>query len=633
MKHRCAFIALLIVIMNLSEAYFPAAANADQSFASRLEHTVDAVVIETMATDHIPGAAVVVTMEDRIILKKGYGHADIERGIPVDPDRTVMPLGSLTKSMTATAIMRLKEQNQLKLEEDVNSYLTSFKIPVYRNQPITLQHLLTHTAGLDEALYGTTAASPARTVPLGDFLKRYFGQQPPVRAPGMEYAYSNAGFALAAFILEEITGSSLNDYLSDHLFKPLDMPSAALNAPESPNMARSYVYQDDEYVPLPYSYVNLPGAGGISAVPAEWAHYMIALLNEGKYEENRILNPDSVKEMHARHFTEHPDLESGVGYGFFRTRLENGLFTLSHTGDIDGFSAKIELIPSHKIGILVVSNASSHGIPLHDKVMSAIASLLPDSSHQAELTGVTPADGLHQYERTYTMNLGPQHGWGKWLRWLGARDYDVQSSSETLIIKGVFPGGSGETESRIYIPISDHLFRDQDRAETLSFRQENGIWKLVFTQGITIEEKPSWWRHPATAFTVYAAVGLFWVILFLIGILRYLLGFMLRKKQAPPGPIAWMATLLTVYLIGQLLYGNSEVITRGYPAWYALGFSSLPLLALAVAFVLGARAIRSWKFDTGKQRLQICFAVVTSAICVLYTGFLFYWNMLSIHYS
>ncbi|RRJ64906.1 class A beta-lactamase-related serine hydrolase [Paenibacillus oralis] len=634
MKRHCALIALLVLVMDAWGASFPGVAAADERLsAARLEQTLDAVINEAMAKDHIPGVAIVVTMEERIIYKKGYGYADIKRKIPVDPDQTVMPVGSLTKSLTATAIMQLKEQNKLSLEEDVNSYLTSVKIPLYRQQPITLQHLLTHTAGLDEALYGTTAVSPAKTIPLGEFLERYFGQQPPVRPPGKEYAYSNAGLGLAAYVLEEVTGSTLNDYLSRNLFEPLDMPSAALNAAESPDMARSYLYRNGEYKQLPYSCVNLPGAGGLSVVPTEWAHYMIAHLNEGKYQNKRMLSPGSVAEMHARHFTEHPDLE-GVGYGFFRTRLKNGLLTLSHTGDVDGFSAKMELIPAHKIGILVISNASSPGIPLRDKVTSAVTGLLPETGNPAAQPGVTSADHLRQYERTYTMNLGPQHGSGKWFRWLGAKDYQVQSSGKALVIKGVFPEGSGEIESRTYIPLSRGLFQDQSSGDTLSFHQENGSWKLAFTQGVTIAEKPAWWRHPSTAFAVYAAVGLFWIFLFITGSFRCLLRFILRKKQALPGPVAWIATLFTVYLIGQLLYGNSEVFTQGYPVWYAWGFSSLPLLALAGAIVLGVRTFSAQKSSTGqKRRLQTFFSAATCLICLFYTIFLFYWNMLSIHYS
>lgn len=632
MKRSLTLFTLLFFILYAMDAYKAMAADGEWLLSARLEQVLDPIINETITKDHTPGVAVVVTMGDQIVFKKGYGYADIDREIPIDPERTIMPVGSLTKSLTATAIMQLVEQGKVSMQEDVNSYLSSFKIPLYQQQPITLQHLLTHTAGLDEALYGVAAKSPSKTVSLGEFMKQYIRQQPPVRAPGTEYAYSNAGYGLAAYVLEVSSNSSLDDYLSRNLFEPLDMSSAALNASGSPNLARSYTYQDGKYKQVPYSYVNMPGAGGISIVPTEWAHYMIAHLNEGRYHDKRILRADSVKAMHARSFSEHPDLE-GIGYGFYRTRMKNGLLTLRHTGDIDGFSAKMELIPSHKIGILVISNTASQGISIHDKVTTAVAELLTDDDDHAMPSSVAPPGNLQQYERTYTMNLGPRHGWGKWFRWLGARDYQVKNLGNALLINGVFPDGSGKPVDKIYTPIGEGLFRDQASEDTLSFHQDNGKWKLTFTQGVTILEKPPWWLHPNTALVTYAAVGLFWILVFITGILRYLLRFILGKKLPLPGSVAWISSLFTVYLIGQLLYGNSEVFAWGYPAWYSWGFSSLPWLALAGSANLIFRTSRFRKANSGKQWAEACFSTVTVILCLFYTFFLFYWNMLSIHYS
>lgn len=636
MRKKCIISAIiLLVIFNIAGVPAGKAAAGEELTSDRLEQALDSIVKETMAMDRIPGVAVVVTMNDRIIFSKGFGYADIDLKIPIDPGRTIMPMGSLTKNLTATAIMQLWEQGKVSMEQDVNSYLTSFQIPLYRKQTITLHHLLTHTAGLDEALYGVSATSLSGTVSQGEYLKRYFSQQPPIRTPGTEYAYSNAGFGLAAYVLEEVSGNRLEDYLTCHVFEPLEMPSATLNASESSEMARSYTYHNGKYKQLPNSYVNMPGAGGISAVPEEWAHYMIAHLNDGVYRGQRILRSGTIKVMHASQFSEHPDLE-GMGYGFFRTRTKNGLLTLWHNGDIDGFSAKMELIPSRKIGILVIANAASKGVSVHDKVTAAVADMLSGQDKQGSLRNVTPAEDLRQYERTYTMTLGPLHGWGKWFRWLGAKDFQVKSTGDHLVIRGEFPGSTGGLESRIFKPIGKNLFQDQAEENTVTFHQENKIWKLTFTQGVTISDKPPWWLHPKTAFVAYVALSLFWILVFMTGMVRYLLRFIRRKRQQLPGPVAWMASLFTVYSIGQLLYGNSEVFTRGYPAWYAWGFSSLPFLALIGAVILGIQVIRSRKSvnsDTGKKRLRARFSVISVILCLAYTWFLFYWNMLSIHYT
>ncbi|MEO3947014.1 serine hydrolase domain-containing protein [Gorillibacterium sp. CAU 1737] len=658
MNRSKAWIPLFLTGFLLTTALIPVLPGkvaAEESLTpARLEETVDAVVQKAMTKEHIPGTAVVVTQGDQILFKKGYGYADLETKTPMDPERTVIPVGSLTKSLTASALLQLKEEGLVSMEQDVNTYLKAFQIPDNPQQPIALKHLLTHTAGLDEALYGIIADSPSKTTSLGKYLKRYFNQQPPVRSPGIEYAYSNAGLGLAAFILEEVTGTPLGDYFAKKLFEPLDMPSAALNAPESPEMARSYAFADDRYTRLPYSYVNLPGAGGLSLIPTEWSHFMMALLNDGVYQGKRILNADSVKEMQARHFSEHPDLE-GVGYGLFRTRLKNGLLTYWHNGDVDGFSARMELIPAHKLGILVVSNAASPGIPLQQKVTDVIASLLPESHNQTaqsrestdsqqlqpdESTGGPlvqrsdlSADSLSPYERTYTMSLSPQHGWGKWFRWLGVKDYEISSAQGKLIVRGVFPDGTGVTEDRFFLPVSEGLFQDEASEDTVSFHEKNGRWSMSFTQGVTIPEKPSWWHHPRTAFIAYGAIALSWVGLFLFGVISLLVRLMRRKKPLRLGASAGISCVFTVFLAGQLLYGNSSVFMKGYPAWYAWGFSSVPFLAAIWALLPAIQVLRSRKKGASHWRSRMAISGFMLLLSFLSTAFFFYWNMLSIPYS
>ncbi|MNO18910.1 D-alanyl-D-alanine-carboxypeptidase/endopeptidase AmpH precursor [compost metagenome] len=598
----------------------------------QLEAALTPLLSEIMEADHIPGTAVVVTEGDRIVFSKGYGYADIGKQIPVDPGQTVMRVGSLTKSMTAAAVMQLKEQGKLAMDQDINTYLTSFKVPLYHSRPITLHHLLTHTAGLDEAIYNLAAHSPGKALPAGTFLRQYLDTQPPVREPGTEYAYSNAGVGLAGFLIEQVTGGTLEAYMKHSLFDSLQMPSASLLHQESdPDMAKSYQYQKGDFQEIPYSYPNLPGAGALSVIPDEWAHYMIALLNDGSYQGQHILKGTTVDEMQTSQFTEHPDVE-GIGYGLYRNRTNSGILTLSHTGDIDGFAAKMELIPEHKLGIFVVSNAESPDKPLRDQVTDAIVRLLPEAPNQASAKAPPSSSDLQQYSRTYTMGLGPQHGWGKWFRWLGGKNFEVQNAGKTLLVKGVFPDGTGSEESKTYTPAGEGLFQDKESGEFLWFHRQEGVWKLTFPQGVTIEEKPPFLQQPSTHQAMYAGIGLTWLIIVLIGLIRIILRFIRRKKQQRPGHAALIAVIFSVYLIGQLLYGNSQIIS-GYPAWYAWGFSSLPFLAAAAAIHLGIQSITSHRLNKDQHRIVRYGHYLLVLMSLGYTFFLFYWNMLSVHFS
>ncbi|MEJ9161800.1 serine hydrolase domain-containing protein [Paenibacillus graminis] len=609
-----------------------AAGTDDALTQEQLEETLTPLLNKIMEADHIPGTAVVVTEGERIVFSKGYGYADVGKQLPVDPGHTVMRVGSLTKSMTAAAVMQLKEQGKVAMDQDINTYLTNFKVPLYHSLPITLHHLLTHTAGLDEGVYHLAAPSADKAVPAETFLQQYLATQPPVREPGTEYAYSNPGAGLAGFLIEQVTGSTLEAYMQRSLFGPLQMPSASLIHQDSdPDMAKSYQYEKGSFQEIPYSYPNLPGAGALSVIPDELAHYMIALLNEGSYQGQHILKQATVEEMQARQFTEHPGVE-GVGYGLFRNRTGNGILTLSHTGDIDGFAAKMQLIPEHKLGILVVSNAESPGKPLRDQVTDAIVRLLPAPQIQDPAVAAPSSPDLEQYARTYTMGLGPQHGWGKWFRWLGGKNFEVQNAGETLRITGVFPEGTGSEESKTYIPVREGLFRDKESGELISFHQQAGVWKLTFIQGVTIEEKPAFLQQPSTLLAIYAGIGLAWPVMVLIEVIRSLLRLIRRKKQQGLGHAAFIAVIFSIYLIGQLLYGNSQVIF-GYPSWYAWGFSSLPFLAAAAAIHLGIQTVKHQQQNTDEKRRVRYGRYLLVVMSLGYTFFLYYWNMLSVHFS
>jgi CubicO group peptidase (beta-lactamase class C family) len=634
MKRKCVWMAALVLWGSISGAIPSVQASSEEGNVlthSLLEQALEPLLSETMEADHIPGAAVVVTMGDRIVFSKGYGYADVEQKTPVNPERTIMRVGSLTKSVTAAAVLQLGEQGKLGLDQDINRYLTGFKVPFYRGLPITLHHLLTHTAGLDEAIYDIQASSEKQAISAGKYLERYLDKQPPIREPGVEFAYSNAGLGLAGYLVEQVSGSTLHDYLTRSLFQPLRMPSAGLNFPGgNPDMSKSYQYQNGRYQEIPYSHIHMPGAGAVSVVPEEWAHFMMALLNGGSYQGQQVLKSTTVEEMQAKQFSEHPNVE-GVGYGLYRSRLESGLLSLWHTGDVDGYSSRMELIPQWKLGIFVVTNAESAGSSLHGLVTDAVIRLLPVTDAGKEPV-IAADDQLEQYARSYSMELGPQHGWGKWLRWLGSKSFEVKSEGAALTIRGVFPDNGGSRETRTYIPLGKGLFQDGIKGDTVWFHRADGVWRMTFTQGVTIDERLSLLSRPTTQLVIYAGIGLLWISLFLAALTLPLLRLLLRKKQKAPGHVAFISTSLTIYLTGQLLYGNS-VIIQGYPAWYAWGFSSLPFLAAAAAIHLGFRTIRSHRLKTGQPRYTLYGRYCVVFLCLCYTCFLFYWNMLSVHYS
>ncbi len=163
----------------------------------------------------VAGAVVVVVKDGNILLQKGYGFADVAERKPVDPERTLFRAGSVSKLFVWTAVMQLVEQGKLDLDADINSYL-DLKFPPRDGKSISLRHLMTHTAGFDEAVRGLIMSNPQDLQPLGDTLKRFL--PPLVTTPGSTPAYSNYGTTVAAYIVQRVSGESFDDYIERHIF-------------------------------------------------------------------------------------------------------------------------------------------------------------------------------------------------------------------------------------------------------------------------------------------------------------------------------------------------------------------------------------------------------------------------------
>src|SRR5215204_6570093 len=136
---------------------------------AEMEAFLDETLRREMEKHHIAGAAVSVVKDGKLFLAKGYGEADLERDIPIDPEQTIFHVGSVGKLFTWTAVMQLVEQGKLDLDEDINTYL-DFRIPDTYPQPITLKHLMSHTAGFEDLYYERLASDPNDLLPPREWL-------------------------------------------------------------------------------------------------------------------------------------------------------------------------------------------------------------------------------------------------------------------------------------------------------------------------------------------------------------------------------------------------------------------------------------------------------------------------------
>jgi CubicO group peptidase (beta-lactamase class C family) len=315
-----------------------------------LETFLDAFVPAQLAEEHVVGAAVAVVQDGELLFAKGYGYADLESATPVVADRTVFGTGSTGKLFIWAAVMQLVERGVLDLDADINAYL-DFDIPGTYPEPITLRHLLTHTAGFDN-LPGIYAHHPEELTPLGDYLATHIPAR--VRPPGVRSAYSNYGAALAGYIVERATGMPFGEYLRRELFAPLQMEHTTFEQPLPAELAAAaatgYRYENGAFQPVGPVYIRLPATGASHATATDMAHFLIALLDHGRYGDAEIFGQVTGRQMQRRLFAHDPRV-NGMAHGLVEVTL-NGQRILKHNGSYPAsFNSIFAMFPEQRVGL------------------------------------------------------------------------------------------------------------------------------------------------------------------------------------------------------------------------------------------------------------------------------------------
>jgi CubicO group peptidase (beta-lactamase class C family) len=302
----------------------------------------------------IAGAVVVVVKDGKLVFSKGYGYADVAKKVQISPETTLFRPGSISKLFTWTAVMQQVELGKLDLDRDVNDYL-DFKIPPAFGKPITLRNIMTHSTGFEETAKDLFVGS-------ADDLrsnKEYLQVHMPARIfpPGTTPAYSNYATTMAAYIVERVSGQSFNDYVEEHIFKPLNMTHATFRQPLpealKPFMSNGYILGSGE--PKPFEFVQVAPAGSLSASAVDMTHFMIAHLQNGHYGDGQILKPETAVQMHARQ-DGWPPAMNAMCLGFYE-QWRDGHRSIGHGGDTVSFHSNLHLILDANAGLFVSYNS------------------------------------------------------------------------------------------------------------------------------------------------------------------------------------------------------------------------------------------------------------------------------------
>ncbi|MCP5111238.1 MAG: beta-lactamase family protein, partial [bacterium] len=334
-------------------AAIQSAAPQPLTWAETAGRFLDHVLSDQLAFHGIPGAAVAVVHDGKILHLGGYGHADLQQRKPVSAETTLFRTGSVSKLFTWTAVMQLVEQGRLDLHADVNQYLSAFQVPDTYPEPIALAHLLTHTAGFEDRAFGFYARTAGDVVPLGRFLASHMPAR--IFPPGEVSAYSNYGASLAGYLVERVSGVPFEEYVETQILAPLGMADSSFRQPLPPALAAQLATGYRASLEPGDFELNLAApAGALSATAADMVRFMIAHLQKGRLDTARILGERTAQAMQQRRFTNHPAV-SGLTHGFHELDIA-GQRVLAQPGDMLHFTSALFLLPEHDLGLYVAYN-------------------------------------------------------------------------------------------------------------------------------------------------------------------------------------------------------------------------------------------------------------------------------------
>ena len=417
----------------------------------------------------LPGVAVGVVSDQELVWAKGFGHADIEADVHMQSD-TRFRMASHSKLFTATAIMQLREENKLRLDDPVTEYLPWFNFQQASpdDPPVTIEHLLTHSSGMPREAGSHWSDL---NFPTASEVRELISERQAAFSPEVRWKYSNLAYTIAGMVVEEVSGLSWADYLQQNIFDPLGMSASSVDT-EDPKLATGYGIRmpDGSRTVMPFVDARgMAAATGLTSTVEDMARFVSAQFRKGARGDDRLLSTASLREMHRVRMLE-TTWTSGQGIGF-SVRRNDGKLTIGHGGGYPGYTTNTTIQLDSKVAVIVLTNTN-------DSNPGQIARQLMDTVADAVAEAAAP-------EPDAEIEWDPS-----WERFAGRYrsrngDSQVLVMNEKLVRMNPWSTSIGDpTELE---PLGDNLFRMMAPTgggpvgEIVRFVEENGVVTRMFT--------------------------------------------------------------------------------------------------------------------------------------------------------
>lgn len=420
------FLIISIIVIMVCSYFSPVVRAFDDRYKKAIEE-IDSLVKEEMSKNNIPGLSIALVDDKGIIWTRGYGYQDLDDKKSATPE-TLYLIGSVTKTITATAVMMLVDRGLIELDAPVNEYIPDFNINsrFKETKPITIRQLLSHHSGIRRDIYkNNRGQTPATLDSVVEELKDDYLTE----LPGTTYKYSNIGYSLLGKVIENVTGVSYGQFVKKEIFQPLGMDNTYPFLDEENKMRLSAGYSSSglafikthkKIEPVPQR--DKPAGAVISSVK-DISRFIQLILNNGIDNNGRkLISGEVLNEMFKPQYkyTVMDDEKCGLGWVVNKTSYPYSELNICHGGTQNGFSTLITALPSEKLGIAIFYNANQifsryyianramelllmakNGIPITDDILENKKS---DMDKEEEVIKVDSSD-YQKYTGKYIVNF------------------------------------------------------------------------------------------------------------------------------------------------------------------------------------------------------------------------------------
>lgn len=497
---------------------------------------LDGLVPAALDRAGIPGAAVSVVQDGQVVAARGYGVATAgdpaadEPARPVDADDTLFQTGSVAKVATAVAVLQQVEQGRIDLDTDVREYL-DFPLPLRFDPPVTMRHLLTHTAGFEERIRGLLGTGEP------DELRDTVATDPPeqVFAPGTTPSYSNYGYGLAGYVVERVTGEPFDRYVQREVLDRAGMTSSTfvqpLPEPLASRMADGFTTTGAPA--MPFEIVQPAPAGSLTAPATDLARLASALLGTGP----RLLSPETAELMRAPALG--ADTLGGLaegprmGLGLFEED-RNGHEIRGHGGDTSYFHSHLQLYPEQRLGVFVTTNGSGSGsrdyLQLTRSVLNGVADrYVPGAPQPAPaVPGPDAAERAAAVAGRYESARAPFSNFLEVVNLVG----QVTVTGRPDGTLAVSPGVGGVAPTEFYREARPGVWQQIGGRNLLATRSDGDRVTAIGSDSAFTLLRVSPARDSAIVLPVFAGA----VVLLLAGLLSWPVAALTRRRYGVAGP-------------------------------------------------------------------------------------------------